>query len=118
MRDAGSMGEFHSSLRTCNASAGVCPHARLHVTRVCVCEHSGEIWFIVMVMTFTGSNTEAVDVQLPCNACYYTALKGHSVCVCEFEVCDFLSFVCCIFFLKESRWRENVLDPEFKRNIL
>lgn len=36
MRDAGLMGEFHLSLTTRSTSVGVCPRARLCVTRVCV----------------------------------------------------------------------------------
>lgn len=36
MRDAGLMGEFNLRLRMRYTSVGVCPHARLHVTRVCV----------------------------------------------------------------------------------
>lgn len=39
------------------------------------------MYLIVTVMTFTGSHTEPVDVQLPLNVCYNTRLKGHTVCV-------------------------------------
>lgn len=91
MRDARLMEEFHLSPTT--RSTSVCPRARLCVTRVW--EHSGEIWLIVTVMTFTGSNTEPVDVQLHCNVCYYTPLKGHKSSEC-------VIFLFCFFIFEKN----------------
>lgn len=48
-------------------------------------------------MTFPGSHTEPVDVQLPLNVCYNTRLKGHTVCV--FESLERASLFLLLFYL-------------------